>query len=62
RAQQQDKSLEQIQQEAVEAEGIRRLGRPEDVSELVAFLCSPEARHIHGGGISIDGGGAKGYY
>jgi NAD(P)-dependent dehydrogenase (short-subunit alcohol dehydrogenase family) len=62
RAEQQDKSLEQIQQEAVAAEGIRRLGRPEDVSELVAFLCSPEARHIHGGGISIDGGGAKGYW
>ena len=62
RAEQQDKSLEQIQQEAVAAEGIRRLGCPEDVSELVAFLCSPEARHIHGGGISIDGGGAKGYW
>ena len=62
RAAQQNKSRDQIELEAVAAEGIRRLGRPEDISELVAFLCSPEARHIHGGGISIDGGGAKGYY
>ena len=62
RAKQQDKSVGQIEQEAVAAEGIRRLGRPEDVAELVAFLCSTEGRHIHGTGISIDGGGAKGYY
>ncbi len=62
RARQQSKSLDKIQQEAVAAEGIRRLGRPDDIAELVAFLCSPAARHIHGTGISIDGGGAKGYW
>ena len=62
RAKQQDKSVDQIEQEAVAQEGIRRLGRPEDVAELVAFLCSSEARHIHGTGICIDGGGAKGYW
>ena len=62
RAEQQSKTREQIEEEAVAAEGIRRLARPEDVAELVAFLCSSEARHIHGTGISIDGGGAKGYW
>ena len=62
RAAQQGTSTEQIRQETVAAEGIRRLGEPEDIAELVAFLCSPAARHIHGTGISIDGGGDKGYW
>ena len=62
RAKQQDKPRDQIEREQVAAEGIRRLGQPDDIAELVAFLCSPAARHIHGTGISIDGGGSKGYY
>ena len=62
RAEQQSKSVEQIKEEAMAAEGIRRLGCPEDIAELVAYLCSPPARHIHGTCLTIDGGGAKGYY
>ena len=62
RARQQNLSPQEIQDNAVASEGLRRLGEPEDVAELVAFLCSPQARHIHGTGISIDGGGSKGYY
>jgi NAD(P)-dependent dehydrogenase (short-subunit alcohol dehydrogenase family) len=62
RAEQQGKSRDEIERESVAAEGLRRLGQPEDVAALVAFLCSPAARHIHGAGIPIDGGGAKGYY
>ncbi len=46
----------------IEAEGVRRFGEPEDVANLVAFLCSPAARHIHGGAIAIDGGATKGVY
>ncbi len=30
--------------------------RPEEVGELVAFLCSPEGSYIHGQAINIDGG------
>ena len=62
RAAQQGKTEAQVEQEAIAAEGIRRLGKPEDLAELVAFLCTPAARHIHGTGIVMDGGGAKGYY
>ncbi len=40
--------------------GIRRLGQPDDVAELVAFLCSPRARHIQGVGIAVDGGATPG--
>ena len=62
KAEQQSKTAAQVAEEAVAAEGIRRLGRPEDVAELVAYLCSSAARHIHGACLTIDGGGAKGYY
>ena len=62
RAQLQNKSVEDIRQDAIAADGLRRLGQPEDISELVAYLCGPKARHIHGTGISVDGGGSKGYY
>jgi NAD(P)-dependent dehydrogenase (short-subunit alcohol dehydrogenase family) len=62
RAQQQGKSRDQIEKETVAHEGVRRLGQPEDVAALVAFLCSEEGRHIQGTAIQIDGGGAPGYY
>jgi 3-oxoacyl-[acyl-carrier protein] reductase len=35
---------------------LGRIGRPEDVAYLVAFLCSERARHIHGEVIKVDGG------
>lgn len=34
----------------------RRAGSPEDVAELVAFLCSPEAAYATGGTYVVDGG------
>ena len=47
---------------AVAQEGLRRLGQPNDVAELVAYLCSPPARHIQGVAIAVDGGATKGVY
>jgi len=35
---------------------LGRIGQPEDVANLVAFLCSAKARHIHGEVIKVDGG------
>lgn len=43
-------------------QGLRRFGRPEDVAHLVAFLCSPQARHIQGTAIAVDGGATHGLY
>ncbi len=40
----------------IETIPLKRLGRPEDVSELVLFLASEEASYITGQTISIDGG------
>jgi 3-oxoacyl-[acyl-carrier protein] reductase len=35
---------------------LRRAGEPEEVGELVAFLCGPDASYVHGQTINIDGG------
>jgi 3-oxoacyl-[acyl-carrier protein] reductase len=35
---------------------MRRLGRPEEVAKLIAFLCSDDAGYITGQVIAIDGG------
>lgn len=35
---------------------MKELGNPEDVANLVAFLCSEEARYITGQVINVDGG------
>jgi 3-oxoacyl-[acyl-carrier protein] reductase len=55
-------SIEEAKQAGMEKEGIRRLGEPEDVAELACFLCLPEARHIQGTAISVDGGSTSGIY
>ena len=33
-----------------------RLGQPEEVAEVVVFLCSDAARYINGQAINVDGG------
>ena len=35
---------------------LRRIGRPEDVAALYAFLASEEAGYINGAVLSVDGG------
>ena len=55
----QGKTPEQVLEETIQRQGIRRLGTTEDVAELAVFLCLPRARHIQGTAISVDGGGTK---
>ncbi len=45
-----------ITEHAVSMTPARRIGTPEEVAHLVAFLCSEEAGFINGAEIDIDGG------
>ncbi len=47
---------EDIRQKAVAETALGRLGAPQDVAEVVVFLCSESARHITGEVIKVDGG------
>jgi NAD(P)-dependent dehydrogenase (short-subunit alcohol dehydrogenase family) len=55
-------SIEQVVANAIGAQGVSRIGKPEDVAELALFLCSERARHIQGTAIAVDGGGTPGFY
>jgi 3-oxoacyl-[acyl-carrier protein] reductase len=37
---------------------LRRLGTPEEVGEVIAFLCSKGSRYVTGQVIAVDGGSA----
>jgi 3-oxoacyl-[acyl-carrier protein] reductase len=39
--------------------GITKIGEPEDVANLVAYMVSPQNRYLHGALIDLDGGTTK---
>lgn len=47
---------EELQQRAIEAAALKRMGRPEDVAYAVAFLASDDAAFITGTVLRVDGG------
>jgi 3-oxoacyl-[acyl-carrier protein] reductase len=47
---------EEWKQKAVDETVLGRIGTPEDVGNVVVFLCSDKARHITGEVIKVDGG------
>ncbi len=53
-------SEDEVRRRNTQRVGIRRLGKPEDIAETVAFLCSPRARHIQGVNFAVDGGATSG--
>ena len=52
-------SLDQAQAAAHELIPARRLGRPEEYGDLVAFLCSERAAYLTGAVIPLDGGNLR---
>jgi NAD(P)-dependent dehydrogenase (short-subunit alcohol dehydrogenase family) len=47
---------EAVMQECIDMHLSKRIGKPEEVAELVAFICSDKAAFINGQAIRIDGG------
>jgi 3-oxoacyl-[acyl-carrier protein] reductase len=47
---------DKVREQAVRESALGRMGEPEDVAHVVAFLCSERARHITGEVICVDGG------
>ncbi len=49
-------ATEEVRQMAIEEIVLKRIGQPDEVGNVVVFLCSEMARHITGEVIKVDGG------
>jgi 3-oxoacyl-[acyl-carrier protein] reductase len=56
----QGRSLDEVAAERVRAVPLGRMGRPEEVADLVAFLASARSSYITGSTIAVDGGIIRG--
>jgi len=52
-------TVEEAEREFVREQKIARLGEPEDIAGLVAFIASPAGRLLHGALIDMDAGATK---
>lgn len=53
-------AIEAAREEMRKSHGIAAWGQPEQVADVVRFLCSPAAAYIHGTVIDVDGGATPG--
>jgi 3-oxoacyl-[acyl-carrier protein] reductase len=60
RAATQGKSVDEVLAEAMVSYPMKRMGKPEELAALVAFLASEQAAYITGTTIPVDGGYFKG--
>ncbi len=60
RAQKQGIPVEQVAEEIERNIPMKRMGRPEELAALIAFLCSERASYITGATIQVDGGSFRG--
>jgi len=50
------KTFDQMKDASIRFSPARRMGEPDDVADVVAFLCSEDARWIYGQTLIVDGG------
>jgi NAD(P)-dependent dehydrogenase (short-subunit alcohol dehydrogenase family) len=62
RARAQGKTPEALRAELEGAQPLGRIGRPEDVADLVVFLASERASFLTGIAITVDGGASRGVF
>jgi 3-oxoacyl-[acyl-carrier protein] reductase len=53
-------TVQEAREKFLEAAGISRYGKPEEVADLMGYLVSPAAKRLTGTAIRIDGGEVKG--
>jgi NAD(P)-dependent dehydrogenase (short-subunit alcohol dehydrogenase family) len=58
-AKQQGTDVETAERKMIESARTTRIGEPEDIAALVAFVVSPEGRFLQGALIDMDGGATK---
>jgi NAD(P)-dependent dehydrogenase (short-subunit alcohol dehydrogenase family) len=61
-AEAQGRSVEALRAEVAGKQPLGRIGRPEDVADLVVFLSSERAGFLTGASITVDGGASRGVY
>jgi NAD(P)-dependent dehydrogenase (short-subunit alcohol dehydrogenase family) len=62
RARAQGKAPEDLRAELERGQPLGRIGRPEDVADLVVFLASERASFLTGIAITVDGGASRGVF
>jgi NAD(P)-dependent dehydrogenase (short-subunit alcohol dehydrogenase family) len=58
-AKQQGTDVETAERKMIESARTTRIGEPEDIAALVAFVISPEGRFLQGALVDMDGGATK---
>jgi NAD(P)-dependent dehydrogenase (short-subunit alcohol dehydrogenase family) len=58
-AEQQGIDVEAAERKMIESARTTRIGEPQDIAALVAFVVSPEGRFLQGSLIDMDGGATK---
>ena len=61
-AEAQGRPVEALRAEVARKQPLGRIGRPEDIADVVVFLASERAGFLTGASITVDGGASRGVY